>query len=311
MGKLIDSIPPEVSEAVAESLRLFRQARFRNSSDPYQESQPLPSLLERCEQFISPSSQRPEEPIRLIHHFACTGGTIITKCLACSPNVHVLSEVDPLSSKTSSAGFFTPTDLIQLAQHGNRPISNEEKIQLFMASMGSLYAADIQKGLRLLIRDHTHSHFCVGDRLPERPTLGDMLSERYPTLSLVTVRHPLESWISLERNRWIEFDPPTIDEYAKRYLAFLDAYPQIKIIKYEDFVEKPDDLMVEMCSELGLPLRNDYQDLFMAHRFSGDSGRGGDAIGSRERRPEFESMLQAARSSSFFSALCTRLHYSI
>lgn len=309
MASLLNEIPPEVTEAVGESLELFQHARFRQESRTSEPSLPLPSLLERCEELVKHHEKSTQEPVRLIHHFACTGGTLITKCLACSPNAQALSELDPLSSKTSAAGHFNPTDLIQLLQFGNRGASMEDKLGLFTAGFKALYDAATAKGLRILVRDHTNSHFCVGAALPERPTLAEILEPNFSTVSIITVRHPLDSWLSLANNRWIEFSPPTLDEYARRYLAFLAAYPNTRRFKYEDFVASPDEVLSEMCAELLLPFPSDYKDLYMVHQFSGDSGRKGDVISQRERRPVTDDLLAAANASPSFQSLCQQLQY--
>jgi len=311
MSKLIETIPTEVAEAVSESLNLFRQASFRERNDRYEASQPLPSLLELCEKYIAVDRQQHHEPVRLIHHFACTGGTLIIKCLACSPNVQVLSELDPLSTKASSADLFNPTDLIQLLEHGNRRVSMDEKLVLFLTSFAPLYDSCVRKGLRLLIRDHTHSHFCVGNEVPERPTLGEIFSGRFPTLSAVTVRHPLDSWLSLKNNDWIDFHPATPEEYAKRYLAFLEEYDRTLVFKYEDFVERPDETLAKLCRKLDLPYPSDFRDLFGAHRFSGDSGRRGSVICPRPRRSLDDNALEIAKASKSFVLLCEKLEYEL
>lgn len=305
------TIPAEVRTAVREALRLIEQTRpVTDGALATPGPDPLPSLLEQCGRLAGVGEEPAVEPIRTIHHFACTGGTLITKCLACSANIQVLSELDPLSSK-SSAGLFNPTDLIQLLQHGNRGISMKERLELFMAGFSALYDSATRKGLRLLIRDHTHSHFCVGGELPERPTLQRILSERFTLHSVLTVRNPLDSWLSLVNNGWVEFMPDTLDEYARRYLAFLDAYSATRIFKYEDFVENPDEILTGICAELRLPVPDDYQQLFGVHNFSGDSGRRGAVISSRERRPVTEEVLDSASASRSFQALCDKLHYSI
>ncbi len=309
MGKLIDTIPTEVTEAVADSLRLLRQADLGSRRDQKPGSQPLPSLLERCQEYLADARQQQSKPVRLIHHFACTGGTLFTKCLACSPNVQVLSELDPLSTKASPTRAFNPSDLIQLVQHGNRTTSTDEKLKLFMASFSVLYDSSVAKGLRILVRDHTHSHFCVGSTVPDRPTLKEIFCRDFQTLSVITVRHPLDSWLSLTSNRWVEFSPGTLDEYAKRYLAFLSSYPNTRRFKYEDFVRNPDPVLAEIYDELSLVHEPDYKNLFMAHRFSGDSGRSGTVIEKRTRRPVSKDLLSAAKASEAFCSLCQQLDY--
>lgn len=305
----MENILTEVTEAVADALKILSQARSHEGPDRRADSQALPSLLERCEQYLGKDWKPQSEPVRLIHHFACTGGTLITKSLACSPNVQVLSELDPLSPKTPASGKFNPTDLIQLLQHGNRRASKDDKLALFLASFAALYGSASLKGLRMLVRDHTHSHFCTGEGVAERPTLAGILAAHYETRSIVTVRHPLDSWLSLVNNQWVEFSPATLEEYAARYLAFLSAYPNAKVFKYEDFVACPDQVLRDMCTELALPFPPGYQTLFPAHSFSGDSGRKGSVIAPRERRAAPDELVDEASESEAFRSLCEQLSY--
>ena len=39
--------------------------------------------------------------LRTIHHFACTGGTVISKCLAALPQVMLISEINPINRHSS------------------------------------------------------------------------------------------------------------------------------------------------------------------------------------------------------------------
>jgi hypothetical protein len=43
----------------------------------------------------------PQEQIASIHHLACTGGTIISKCIASMRGVYFLSEISPFQGKLS------------------------------------------------------------------------------------------------------------------------------------------------------------------------------------------------------------------
>ena len=49
--------------------------------------------------------------IRTIHHLACTGGTLISKCLGSMPDVALISEVNPLNRQGSQ---FEPTNPFNL-----------------------------------------------------------------------------------------------------------------------------------------------------------------------------------------------------
>lgn len=310
MARRAIEIPSAVRTAVRESLRLIEQTRTgRDGAPETLNPDPLPSLLEQCGRLAGVGEEPAVEPIRTIHHFACTGGTLITKCLACSPNVHVLSEVDPLSTLAPAGGKFTPADLMRLAQFSNRAPSQKEKIELFLSGLSSLYRSNLGKGLRLLVRDHAHSHFCVGPEVPQRPSLADLLRREYPVRSIVTVRHPVESWLAIMHNKWLHFQPADVDEYAKRYEAFLDCYAEYPIFRYEDFLETTDHAVRDMTEALGIPFPDGYKDLFMVHAFSGDSGRKGNSIENRPRREMSESAHAELAQSNAMRRVCRRLNY--
>jgi len=62
-----------------------------------------------------PSDAAPAAPIRVLHHWACSGGTVISRCIASQPQVVLLSEVHPLAylRVAQAYPYYFPTDLIQ------------------------------------------------------------------------------------------------------------------------------------------------------------------------------------------------------
>lgn len=303
------AIPKQIKAAVHDALDLLQAAQLSADQSRLKALEPLTSLLEQCGALAGADEAADAEPIRLIHHFACTGGTLITKCLACVPNVQVLSEVDPLSPLASGEGKFTPADIIRLADHSNRPPTQDEKIELFMSSLSALYRLNRTKGLRLLIRDHAHSHFCVGQRVSQRPSVRELLQREYSVLSIVTVRHPIDSYLALLSNKWLHFQPATVDEYALRYEVFLDYYAEKPLFRYEDFVENTDETLRHMTDALEMPFPIGYQDLFRVHAFSGDSGRSGNIIQNRARRKILKSAHAELEQSIPLRRICKRLNY--
>jgi hypothetical protein len=270
----------------------------------------LPSLLEQCRALLAEASTHSPPPIRTIHHFACTGGTLISRCVAAAPGAHVLSEVDPLSPMPHrSSPLFTPTDLIGLLRHGSRPVEPELLVATFLDGLQTVYDDARRRGIDLVLRDHAHSHFCWGDHVAPRPTLAEIVGRRFPVRSIVTVRHPLDSFLSLAAKRWSHFSPFTIEEYCRRYLMFLDRHRDVKIIRYEDFVRQPQGAMDEICAALGLVPAPHFTDVFPAIRLSGDSGRSGRRIAPRPRRPLAPDLLRDAQESPAFAALVARLGY--
>jgi len=310
MTSLINKIPLEVTEAVGESLKLLQGSPFIEQPRNPEHTLPLPSLMERCNDLIARDDKPSKEPVRLIHHFACTGGTLIAKCVASMPNTQLLSEVEPHSTiPQQRRSKFSPTDLIGLVRNSSRGSESELESKLFVVALETLYEDCTRKGLRLILRDHAHSSYCTGPAISAAPHLRRLLKDRHPLQSVVTVRHPLDSWLSLNNNGWVHFQPGSLDEYAARYHHFLDDHAELPTFRYEDFVGNPDQQLQDMCAALDLPYTDDYKMLFAVHQFSGDSGRSSDVIGSRPRRDVPDEIAEEASASTSYRGLCGRLGY--
>lgn len=272
----------QLLEAVEAALALVRD--YAGADPATLPAEPLPSLLEQCHRMLDET--RPA-PIRLLHHFACTGGTVLAKCLAALPNALLLSEIDPLSTITYATGqpIFAPTDLVLNTRYAARDQDETVLLEIFRGGLDALRAAVGRKGQHLILRDHNHSHFCMGFDPESRPTLREMMPADAPLRSVVTLRHPVDSWLSLCRMGWQStMRPATIEEYAHRYLAFLARHGDCPQLRYEDFLENPAARLADLCDWLDLPWSEDALDLFPMIRMSGDSGRSGNILTPRPRR---------------------------
>ena len=302
--------------AIEEALALLETHGERPAARlPVAQTQPavpLPSLLAQCREMIAAAAAAEPAPLRTVHHFACTGGTLICRCLAALPNVRLLSEVDPLSTleQGGKAGFF-PSDLPSLARAGSRPPDRAVILRIFLAGLEALREDSRRAGLDLVLRDHAHSHFCVGEAIPDRPSLREILAPAAPLRSAVTVRHPFDSWLGLLEWGWPHFSPGTVEEYARRYHAFLDRHDGLAILRYEDFLADPEGQMQRLCELLELGYDAGFRDAFAAIRLSGDSGRRGDRIGPRPRRAHAPELAEAALASVWFTSLLERLGYEM
>lgn len=272
-------------------------------------SEPAPPPGEVRAALRARAAALPARPLlRTVHHFACTGGTLISRCIAALPAVRLLSEVDPLS-RMGPAQDFLPNDLIGLARHGARPPGEEVLEAMFLGGLEALRAATAAGGMDLVLRDHAHSQFCFGADIGARPTLLETLQGAYEMRALVTVRHPLDSYLSLLRKRWTQFSPATLPEYARRYHAFLDRYEGCARLRYEDFLAGPEAAMREICAVLELRFAPEFTTRFAGIHLSGDSGRRGGGIAPRPRRPVPEGLMRLTESNAAYRALCTRLGY--
>lgn len=297
-----------LKSAVDEALALLsrRDDLVRHPVSP-EVSVPLPSLLQQCQDLCAAMGSATAEPLRTVHHFACSGGTLMSKALAAQPNTVVLSEIDPYS--TLVAPGFAPYDLIKQAQLGPRPISQRMVERTFLEGLRALFAEMTGNGLRVVIRDHAHSHFCTEADPSARPLLRDMLAADFALRSLVTVRHPLDSFLSLERNGWLTFPDGTLEDYSRRYLLFLDAYAQTPVVRYEEFVLAPEAKTRAMTDILDLPFVDHWQHLLGVIQMTGDSGRSGTTIAPRAREAVSGDCARQAGASDAYAALCGRLGY--
>jgi hypothetical protein len=305
--------PAGFREAIDSALALLHdyaeQPGAAHADRPHPLSQPLPSLLEQCEQLLAKAEIQQPPPIRTLHALAGTGGTLISRCLAAQPNTLVLSEVDPLSPFVP--GGFLPTDLIGLSRFASRPAAQDTQIALFLAGLHVLHDQANRHGQALLLREHSHGVLCFGEAIPKRPGLRDIVQRAFAVSSLVIVRHPFDAFLSLQDSGWVQhFSPPTLAEYARRYHAFLDAHQDEEILRYEDFVADPQASMQRLCQVFALGYNPAFTETFAVIELSGDSGRSGDTISLRPRRPHPSSLAQQAREIEAFTTLLDRLGYS-
>lgn len=249
-------------------------------------------------------------PVRIIQQLSCTGGTLISKCLASLPNVALLSEVNPLSKlMTKGHPRFSPTDMTYLAVHGRFPLIDELSEKIFKAEINAISEHARLLGQHLVIRDHSHSDFLVGESACERGTVRRLLEEDHKLLSLVYVRHPVDSYLSLINNGWVHYTPDTFDEYCKRCTLFIECNEDSALYRYEDFVKDPHTQLGLICKSLQLPYGEDFNHIFDANVLSGDSGRSSNTIQTRERREYDSEFRTEALKSNTYLKLCDILDY--
>ncbi|MEB3235262.1 MAG: hypothetical protein VKM98_07530 [Cyanobacteriota bacterium] len=256
--------------------------------------------------------------IRLLHHWACSGGTLLSRCLAAHPTVVLLSEVHPLAYLRVSTPhpYYAPTDLIQQL---SLPHNGRDPVLCLAAFNGAIEALDQQlsaEGRTLVLRSHSHVDFFSGVLPADAPLLSTSLSARHQLHQLLSVRHPLDSWLSLCQQGWQkQFCFSSLAEFCRRALAMLSACNGMALVRYEDFCLAPDQGLTLMAEALQLPLQPDLQGQLADIQISGDSGRRDSSIGVRPRRPiphqlawELSSLMDAAESP--YLQLCDQLGYN-
>ncbi|WP_421132580.1 hypothetical protein [Alteromonas sp. A079] len=269
------------------------------------------NFLERCLEVVN--TEKEKKPVlRVIHHLACSGGSLITKCISALPNVFVLSEVHPHSYRhlPKDEATFLPSDIATLAYQAGFPESKKLAVELFRNSVIETAYHVESYGGTLVLRDHSHSDYCVGDEYQNKSTVLATLKDDFDIRSLVTLRNPIDCYASLKSNYWLHFSPETFDEYCLRVLKFLEPFESFQILEYESFVEDPKSTMRRMCDILDLTYDESFVDTFDYFLVTGDSGRKGTVIEPRSRRKIDEEFRAEIAASKNFSTLCEIYHFS-
>jgi len=302
------SIPAPLLDAVDEALNLLddHSGYWLPAAAG---ADPLPSLLEQCQRISAEVASRQPEPIRTLHHFACTGGTLFSKLLAASANTQVLSEIDPLSTLPKYG--FTPSDLILQLRYSAHSVTNDLLVDIFTAGLQVLYEHSCKFGERLVLRDHSHSHFCTDQEIGKRPTLLQIVQKVHPTLSVVTVRHPLDSFLDLSGEKTGGSTSLNLDEYAHRYQAFLDAHENLPIFKYESLIAHPKETLGDICTTLELPFDRDIFDLMQTSNQPNIEKCYNDDIILPYYKNIPTHISEQIQPRGEFSKLCTRLGYNL
>ncbi|WP_297821297.1 hypothetical protein [uncultured Paraglaciecola sp.] len=269
------------------------------------------SILDTCKLVLEKAENiRPK--LRVLHHMACSGGSLITKCFSAMPNNFILSEVHPHSYRHLPAdkATFLPSDIATLAHQAKFPDSDALARKIFKSAIHETYQHVDELGGILVLRDHSHSDYCVGSSFTEKSVVRELLNQDFEILSLVTVRNPIDSYASLQSNYWLHFNPQTFEEYCIRVIHFLSQFRKKQIIKYESFTRSPDKVMRKMCNVLQVEFNDSYKDLFDQFKVTGDSGRTGEKIAIRPRReisPEFACEIKKSKT---FTLLCKKYGFN-
>jgi len=267
----------------------------------------------------------PEAPIRMIHHLARSGGTLLSRCLGCMKDVTLLSEIHPVGLALSRTNprfkVFDPLvqastwhfllqadDLIRLQARG-RPPTFDEAITLIRDKVR-------KKGKVLVVRDWTHLDYTgapfVKD-LSMRLVCADILRAKFPILQYCTVRHPIDQWLSLlnfgDMGKILDFGA-----FMHGYRAFAQECVTIGFLRYEDFVRDPSGQMRALCDKLSIPFDPDFATKWVNYRkVSGDppSSRGRETpeIRPMPRRPLPEGLLDQFENNADYHAIRELLGY--
>ncbi|MFM7086189.1 MAG: sulfotransferase [Cyanobium sp.] len=255
-----------------------------------------------------------EPQLRVLHHWACSGGTLISRCLACLPGVVFLNELHPLAHlrllRDPLDRLYSPTDIcrqLSLSHNGSDP---SLVMAAFTGALSALLLKTSQQGKTLVVRSHDYIDFFVGALPLSGFSVHRAMRDCASLLSVLTLRHPLDCWLSLLQTEWYrQISQYSLDEFCRRCLLMLDAAADMPCIYYENFVADPPANLATLCRHLAL--EPDPQVLLDCHRIqiSGDSGRRSCVIEPRPRRAVSGPLHDEISRSQHYDQLCARLGY--
>ena len=259
-----------------------------------------------------------QAPIRVLHHWACSGGTIISRSIASLPKVLLLSEVHPLAylRLKEPSTEYSPTDIIQqlsLQQNGRDP---SLCISTWQGSILYLNSTLRHQNKILVLRSHSHIDFFCGGLTSRVPMISRSLTGYAPLIELLTVRHPLDTWLSILKNGWHNhFHTKELEVFCGRALKMLKGCEGMSWIRYEEFTLNPQEVLRLVAELFQLNEGKEHTQNLKNIKLSGDSGRSSDVIGMRPRQPipskELIAIRQAlaAGNTSNYILLCNELGY--
>lgn len=302
------------------SVKLITQARVRHQSELLGmpllcDGEAVDTGMAKARATLGSKGYSQVKPlIRTIHHLSCTGGTLFAKCLAAQPNVVLLNEIDPFSKlalDASNKPQFSPRDIISLLHQSGHEFDDAAIAEVFLNDIRTIHDRLANSNKALVLREHTHGAYLLGSSVRGKQKLTEILDSSFERRSVVTVRNPIDSYLSLKEFGWVHFQPATFNEYCERYLGFLDDYSGVKLFRYEDFVENSLKVMPQICNHLELEYMSAFAEHFFQIKLSGDSGRSGATIALRERRFFNQDFAEEANKSKSFIELSNRLGYSL
>ncbi len=292
-----------LASAVDEAADLLRSAGASRAASAGQRATSDASWLDECVQACRGLARAPLPVLRVVRHLPHSGGRLISAAIAALPNVRTLdvSNLLPLACPDgANANAMAPF-----------PASDRAALQaIARASIAALTDHATSSGRYLVVRDDTYRlHLdCVQPGAVDG--LSSLLTDGVATHALLVVRHPLDSYSSLVRRNRSGFEPPTLAEYAERYLAFLDDNRDVPRVRFESYIADPVTTLCKSRSALQLPDSTDVAHLVSRSIDLGE-GRGVPIPAVRSRGDDVLSLLEKARGMASIRRLCELLDYPL
>ncbi len=258
-----------------------------------------------------------QEPV-ILCHAACTGGSMIYRIVVSSFDLVGISEVS--HRFPFNEGALIPTDP-ERALLADSVIDEAEYERIFFDRI--LYSNEVcqKKEKLLMIREHTHSYFFSDSSNTPTLSLPSWIAQQYlerldkQTKCIITARDPIDSWLGLCAS-FPELALKGFQNYCTAYSVFIKSAlknqceQNVLLIKYEDLIENQLEQLQRISKFIDVPFSGKISNDWSCISSTGNSGRQGDKIRKRKRRPFGLKLIRDAESSESYRYLVENLGYS-
>lgn len=226
-------------------------------------------------------------PIRILHHMARSGGTVICKCLGSMSGIVLLSEIHPAGRLYNP--LYQAHIWYNLLTRGDVQFLNQKGRVNFVDAIAMIHKRCRDQNKTLVIRDWSHLDFTAVPFLPKpsyRLITADFLRQRFSVIQTATVRHPIDQWLSLRRLILVQ-GKITLENFLHGHLRFAEYCAEIDFVRYEDFVRDPQTQLSALCRRLEIDFDPGFEERWENYgKITGDIGvsRGGGEIRLLPRR---------------------------
>jgi hypothetical protein len=251
-----NTIKHRLFQAIDDSLALLNKASIKEQ-EPAGLKVSMPSLLDQCIKLCEHHHSQIQEPIRLIHHFGLPSDSLLLPSLATLPNTQVLKDIYQNYHKAQDrmkSGILVAKEIPSHHHDRQNEADYKRQNQLFLSYLQQVQQDNNLTGQRLLICDNYFSSWIKG-----RNTTDFLaLTKNHFTLKrLIIAIDPADSY-AIYRHSIVENTSLSFEQYCHCILDFIQANPELKIIRHEDFIDAPENTMAVMCDNLGLPNNQDF-----------------------------------------------------
>jgi hypothetical protein len=234
------------SSEIVEKKAIVLPNKIENSIDTQ-------SLLDRCESICHKYEQS-KPTIRIIHHLACSGGTLLSECIAAMPNVYLLSEIHPYTDCNNN---FSSLNIVKSTINAKIPLVKKLSEKSFVLNIKNIYQHVQKIGGELVIRDNAYFDYLYKDTVTNK-SIVRLLEKEFNIISVVLYRDAIDTYDSLANEEFYGGVKLNFDEFCERTTNFLTDYSTADLYKYETLKYKENITIKKISQSLKIKFNELY-----------------------------------------------------